>query len=182
MGERKRGRVPRARKESKYQQIRWWEPGFRAACLARAGLMAAEDGVGDDGRSPVCNAERKARRSQSTDQGILLWSGDSRLSQTGIYSDVKPAAHCSPGLESHLDQCRKSESLMQPVISLMPHLVSITRSYKLATRDLTLFLEFSRSVFIPALYARVCGLMLHHTVLTSSRTPSCTLVQQYSKQ
>ena len=68
---------------------------------------------------------------------------DSRLSQIGIYSDVKPAAYCSPGWESHLDKCRKSESLMQPVISLKPHLVSITRSQKLANRDFTLFLEFA---------------------------------------
>lgn len=147
------------RRKSRYQQIRWWEPGFRAACPARAGLTAAEDGVGDDGRSPVCNAERKAGSSQSTDQRMLLCSGDSRLSQIGIYSDVKPAAYCSPGWESHLDKCRKGESSMQPMISLMPHLVSVTRSHKLATRDLTLFLELSRSVFIPALYARVCGWM-----------------------
>ena len=32
---------------------------------------------------------------------------------------------------------------MQPVISLKPHLVSITRSQKLANRDFTLFLEFA---------------------------------------
>ena len=49
------------RGESRYQQICWWEPGFSAACPAGAGLMGAEDGVGEDSRSPVCDAWRKAK-------------------------------------------------------------------------------------------------------------------------